>query len=152
MLFRSGGERAGEGSGARACEAGHWPSRAASGTRCRRGERGRDNGDGTAACRRRQDTSTGAMGRHEAVGRRGVNGRRSGRRSRARLWPASAGFPRRARVLFCLEATVEGGKTWKEPGMLWGAEGRERGWEREGKLLSREDKRDSLLPPHCFLG
>jgi len=47
---------------------------------------------------------------------------------------------------------VEGGKTWKEPGMLWGAEGRERGWEREGKLLSREDKRDSLLPPHCFLG
>ena len=59
----------------RACEAAHWSPRAA-GARARGGSRRkREEGASTVACCGRRGTSTGARGRLEVVGGRGVNGR-----------------------------------------------------------------------------
>ena len=68
-------EGAGTGQRHRACEAAHWSPRAA-GARARGGSRRkREEGASTVACCGRRGTSTGARGRLEVVGGRGVNGR-----------------------------------------------------------------------------
>ena len=71
--------------------------------------------------------STGAWGRLEVVGGRGVNGRVPCQALQSATLAGIRGFPTFARVQLRLAAVGGVGKSWGEPWMLWKDEGREGG-------------------------
>ena len=66
----------------------------------------------------RQGTSTGARGRLEVVGGRGVNGRVPCQALQSATLAGIRGFPTSARVHLCLAAGGGMGKSWGVPWML----------------------------------
>ena len=98
-----------------------------SGASCRRERKAREQVGGLRAWSGRRGASTGARGRLEVVGGRGVNGQVPCQALQSVTLAGIRGFPVSARVHLYLAASGGMSKSWREPWILWEGEGREGG-------------------------